>query len=148
MKRISFLIIVFMFTTGFFKSALEKCADDIQIFLISPSQEWKKVEKSAEQKAKDKAEIKRIEKTCSGEGWAKCVDLKDIRQKVEIMDLRKSYYEVKVRDIPKSEQERKFKKFLKQSLKKKIENIEYEKNYESCIIFKKSKPELFKAKYD
>ena len=27
MKRISFLIIVFMFTTGFFKSALEECAD-------------------------------------------------------------------------------------------------------------------------
>ena len=27
MKRISFLIIVFIFTTGFFKSALEECAD-------------------------------------------------------------------------------------------------------------------------
>ena len=27
MKRIPFLILVFMLTTGFFKSALEKCAD-------------------------------------------------------------------------------------------------------------------------
>ena len=149
MKRIPFLILVFMLTTGFFKSALEECADkSIQMFHITPSAEWKKKEKSANRKVSDKAEIKQIKKTCSGEGWLKCGETKDLLKRWQIEELNRSYIEVKVRDIPKSEQQRVFNKFLKQSLKKKIQNTEYEKNYEGCIYFKKSKPELFKAKYD
>ena len=46
MKKIPFLILVFMLTTGFFKSALEECADKtIPMYIISPSEEWKKVDK-------------------------------------------------------------------------------------------------------
>ena len=38
-----------MLTTGFFKSALEECADkSIQMFHITPSAEWKKKEKSSD----------------------------------------------------------------------------------------------------
>ena len=52
-----------MLTTGFFKSALEECADkSIQMFHITPSTEWKKKEKSANRKVSDKAEIKQIKK--------------------------------------------------------------------------------------
>ena len=55
---------------------------------------------------------------------------------------------VKIRDIPKSESLRKYNKFLKQSLKKKLKNGSYEKQYKNCIYQKKKNPELFDAKYD
>ena len=55
---------------------------------------------------------------------------------------------VKIRDISKQENERAYKKFIKQALKSKLKDRWYEDHYRNCINWKKSNPELFKAKYD
>jgi len=54
MKRISFLIIVFMFTTaGFFKSNLEECADTHNYVVVGLGEEF--IKKSLKNKMKDSA---------------------------------------------------------------------------------------------
>lgn len=143
MKRILFLFIVFVFTTaGFLKSALEECADSKTLmWQISPSAEWKSVKKTASEFSANAKTIALIKKFCPFSGCT-------FRNNWEIIELGKTHKQVKVRDIPLSEQERKFKKFLNQSVKKKLKDERYEKNYKICIREKKNSPELFEAKYD
>jgi len=126
---------------GFFKSSLEKCADaEMSIDEISPSQEWKKVEKSDLRILTDRAEAKRIKKTCSGD----C----SINKTVEIINLERTYRRVKIRDIPLSERKRVAKKFFNKNLKKKLKYSKYETSFEICTYEKKRNLELFNAKYD
>ena len=125
---------------GFFKSSLEKCADaEMSIDEISPSQEWKKIEKSDLRKITDKAEAKRIKKTSSQNDFSKSY---------KIMDLERSYRMVKVRDIPLSERKRVAKKFFNKNLKEKLKYQKYETSFEFCTYDKKRNLELFDAKYD
>ena len=55
---------------------------------------------------------------------------------------------VVVKSYTKSEQEKRYKKFFKKSLKIKMDNNKYYKNYSGCVAYKKRSPELFEAKYD
>ena len=125
---------------GFFKSSLEKCADaEMSIDEISPSQEWKKVEKSDLRILTDRAEAKRLKKTSSQNNFSKSY---------KIMDLEKTYRIVKVRDIPLSERKRVAKKFFNKNLKEKLKYHKYETSFEFCTYDKKRNLELFNAKYD
>ena len=146
MKKLSFLILIFVFTTagffGFFKSSLEKCADEtILMIYVTPATQWKKVNKSPSDLSKDVAEISKIKSSCPSSGC-------NSGQEASIIVLKKKHKNIKVRDIPESEQLQKFNKFLKQSLKKKLQNEIYEGDFESCEKLKKKSPELFKAKYN
>ena len=84
--------------------------------------------------------MKRIRNSCPSSGCS-------VSDDIEIIRLGRTFKSVKVRDVPKSEQLRKFKKFLKQNLKKKLQNENYEGQYKTCIYQKKKNPELFDAKY-
>ena len=106
---------------------------------ISPSQEWKKIEKSDLRKITDKAEAKRIKKTSSQNDFSKSY---------KIMDLERSYRMVKVRDIPLAERKRVAKKFFNKNLKEKLKYQKYETSFEFCTYDKKRNLELFDAKYD
>ena len=139
-----------MFTTaGFFKSALEECAD------IQMKQEVR-FRQIGEYKT---VEMTDSEKLIARKKWEKAKKKYELKKKNKQRDIgffidydsleypptKKS---VKIRDIPKSESLRKYNKFLKQSLKKKLKNGSYEKQYKNCIYQKKKNPELFDAKYD
>ena len=148
MKRISFLIIVFIFTTGFFKSALEECAD-IQMkreTRYTKTGEYKWVDMTENEKLIAKKKWEKDKKKC--ETTNKCIEFYfdyNYHQSLKYPPVRK---QVKIRDISKQENERAYKKFIKQSLKSKLKDRWYEDHYKNCISWKKSNPELFKAKYD
>jgi len=149
MKRIPFLILVFILTTGFFKSALEECAD-IQM----------KLEKRFMQIGEFKnVEMTDGEKLIARKKWEKAKKKYESTKKNERLNIRffieydsleypPTHKQVKIRDISKQENERAYKKFIKQSLKSKLKDRWYEDHYSNCINWKKSNPELFEAKYD
>ena len=141
---------VFVLTTaGFFKSALEECADiqmkqEVRFMQIG---EYKTVEMTDS------------EKLIARKKWEKAKKKYELKKKNKLSDIgffidydsleypptKKS---VKIRDISKQENERAYKKFIKQALKSKLKDRWYEDHYRNCINWKKSNPELFKAKYD
>ena len=62
------LILIFVLTTagffGFFKSALENCADETILMIhVTPATQWKKVNKSESDLSNDAAKISKIKKT-------------------------------------------------------------------------------------
>ena len=142
-----------MFTTaGFFKSALEECADIAmkddpkfnkrvetkQIKLTSAeSNKQRKLYKIA----RDKCDLKYKDKNSFSHGMcsraAGLVYNTDYKSKV-------------IRDISPEENKRKYKKFISKSLKKKMNDTYsgYAQEYSECVNYKKRSPELFKAKYD
>ena len=138
--------LVFVLTTaGFFKSALEECADiqmkqEVRFMQIG---EYKTVEMTDSEKliARKKWEKAKKKYESNKRDIGFFIDYDSL----EYPPTKKS---VKIRDIPKSESLRKYNKFLKQSLKKKLKNGSYEKQYKNCIYQKKKNPELFDAKYD
>ena len=175
MKKIPFLIIVFLLTTGFFKSALEECADEnfessnsipsIEYKIIELSEERYKKMKDDHERSKRKAMIKynslpicknslespyvkgtftpKCRRAKSGTGYT-LEQLYDRSFQIELEDARK----VKTKEYTESEMKIKYKKFFNKSLKTKMKNNKYYENYSFCVDYKKSSPELFKAKYD
>ncbi len=153
MKRIPFLILVFMLTTGFFKSALEECAD----IIIRDDYKFNKKEETISVKLtpKEIEEQKRLAKI----EYSKCLKYKkpmdeplDIRYTIcsraaKLTSERDSKLK-EIRKISPEENNKKYKKFISQSLKKKMKDVDYEKTYSYCVYYKKTKPEMFKAKYD
>ena len=137
---------VFVLTTaGFFKSALEECADiqmkqEVRFRLIG---EYKTVEMTDSEKliARKKWEKAKKKYELNKRDIGFFIDYDSL----EYPPTKKS---VKIRDISKQENERAYKKFIKQSLKSKLNDRWYEDHYKTCIYMKKSNPELFKAKYD
>ena len=121
-----------------FKSSMERCADDnatmSDYVVIS---DWKFIPKTKEEIAKDSAKIEEIKNSDSSKS-AKNAQIRLLKYKNKL---------VKVRDVPQSEQLIAFNKFLKQKLKKKLDEPAYEKVFKNCSKLKKESPELFKAKY-
>lgn len=175
MKKIPFLIIVFILTTGFFKSALEDCADEnFEKSNSIPSIEYKTVLLSKERYKKMKDDHERSKRKalikynslplCKGLGsqyiegtlTLKCridpkyksgyslEELYDRSFQIELENARK----VKIKEYTPSEMKRKYKIFFNKSLKTKMNNHKYYENYSYCVDYKKSSPELFKARYD
>ena len=139
-----------MFTTaGFFKSALEECADiamkDAPQFNKTAETESIKLtpKESNEQRRLLKIELK------------KC-DLKSAKNDIrhtfctsEAQNNHNAYYKWKIiRNISPEENQKAYKKFISKSLKKKMKDRSYSDYYANCIKYKKWNPELFKAKYD
>ena len=150
MKKLSFLIVVFIFTTaGIFKSALEECADigirDATQF--NKNGVYKEVEMSDAEKLVAKRE------------WEKRVKEHELNKKNKRSDIgffidskynSRTHNTVLIRKISKKENEKKYKKFISQSLKKKMNDTlsSYGHHYSECVNYKKHYPEVFKAKYD
>jgi hypothetical protein len=152
MKRIPFLILVFMLTTGFFKSALEKCADiDIRDApQFNKNGIYKDVEMSDAEKIVAKKYWEKRDKEYKKKINQRDISL-DIRFFIEQHNLGpKTHKSILVRKITKKENDKKHKKFISQSLKKKMNDrfSGYPEKYELCVNYKKFKPEMFKAKYD
>ena len=172
MKKIPFLILVFMLTTGFFKSALEECADKSFIAdngfpqTETKSTKYSKAERDKmlfEHKKRKKLEIKKhyslpicknfndiysYPKICRNpDGHMGTVPYEEVLDRSFDM-LLLSGKTVVVKSYTKSELEKRYKKFFKKSLKIKMDNNKYYKNYSGCVDYKKRSPELFKAKYD
>ena len=148
MRKIFFLILVYFFTTaGFFKSALEDCAD-IKIKTwqqFNKTEETRKVKLTEIEQNKEKIKYQNEIEKCKqyAEG--------DIRLTVcqNKASMFYSTHKVEViRKITSTENERAYKKFISKTLKNKINEREYEEAYSNCIDYKENSPELFKAKYD
>ena len=150
MKKIPFLILVYFLTTaGFFKSALEECADiDIRdASQFNKNGIYKDVEMTDAEKliAKKKWE-KRVEKYKLN----KKNNRNDIGFFIDSLTQSPTHKSVLVRKITKKENDKKHKKFISQSLKKKMNDrfSGYPEKYKLCVNYKKFNPEMFKAKYD
>tara|TARA_B100000959_G_C14393009_1_gene382981 strand:- start:46 stop:480 length:435 start_codon:yes stop_codon:yes gene_type:complete len=144
-----------MFTTaGFFKSALEECAD------IYMKEAWQFVQTSEKERInltpKESNEQKRLRQV----EYDRCdvVFKKKEGQKGSFgheyctRSAKLSYdinYKWKIiRNISPEENQKAYKKFISKSLKKKMKDRSYSDYYANCIKYKKWNPELFKAKYD
>ena len=175
MKRIPFLILVFILTTGFFKSALEDCADEnfkksnsipsIEYKIIQLSEERYKKMKDEHERSKNEALKKHYSlPICKnslesiyveGTFTPKCRRAKSGTGYTLEQLLDRSFQieledarKVKTKEYTQSEMKIKYKKFFNKSLKTKMKNNKYYENYSSCVDYKKRSPELFKAKYD
>ena len=145
-RRLTFILSVFLLTTGFFKAKLENCADEEfrKNGKFNRNAEYKSVEKTNKEKEADKISFEKDKTEClkkNGNTYngRVCIYL----AKAEYGNFK----QVKVKDIPQSENNRNYKKFINQSLKKKMSDREYENQYSSCIELKKNNNELFEAKY-
>ena len=149
MKKISFLVLVYFLTTaGFFKSALEDCADlRIREFSkFNKEKETKRVKLSETEQKKEDIKFKNDISECKKKFAKSDIKLTVCENRAQIWH---SYYKEEfIRNITPEENKKKYKKFISQSLKKKISDLTYENIYSQCIIYKKDSPELFKAKYD
>ena len=150
MKRISFLVLVYFLTTaGFFKSALEDCADvDIRNApQFNKSGIYKDIEMSDAEKLVAK---KKWEKRVKKYELNKKNNRSDIGFFIESSTYSSTHKSVLIEKISKKENEKKYKKFISQSLKKKMNDrfSGYPEEYSQCVNYKKFKPEMFKAKYD
>lgn len=145
-RRITFILLVFLITTGFFKAKLENCADEEfrKNIKFNRNAEYKLVEKTNKEKEADKILFEKAKTEClKKNGNTKAGKLCVYFAEKEYGNLK----EVKVRDIPQSENNKNYKKFINQSLKRKMSDREYENQYSSCIELKKNNNELFEAKY-
>ena len=175
MKKIPFLILVFILTTGFFKSALEDCADEnfkksnsipsIEYKMIQLSEERYKKMKDEHERSKDEALKKHYSlpicknfenKYVEGTFTLKCrtdpkklsgYSLEELLDRSFQIELEDAR-KVKTKEYTQSEMNRKYKKFFNKSLKTKMNNNKYYENFSYCLDYKKSSPELFNAKYD
>ena len=149
MKKISFLVLVYFLTTaGFFKSALEDFADlRIREFSkFNKEKETKRVKLSETEQKKEDIKFKNDISECKKKFAKGDIKLTVCENRAQIWH---SYYKEEfIRNITPEENKKKYKKFISQSLKKKISDLTYENIYSQCIIYKKDSPELFKAKYD
>lgn len=152
-KKIILYVAVFILTTAFFKSALEKCADENikswkEFNKFAEYREEKKTDKEIEERNKKRSELK---KKCN---LAKEIKENSTKMSYECLKYRKfilyessDYNSIKVRDISPEENLRNYKNYIRKSLKVKIKDQFYEKSYASCIKEEKSNPKLFDAKY-
>ena len=147
-RRITFILLVFLITTGFFKAKLENCADEEfwKNIKFNRNAEYKLVEKTDKEKEADKISFEKAKVRCLKKGNENNLGTRAcILQAATKFTL--SFKDVKVRDIPQSENNKNYKKFINQSLKRKMSDHEYENQYSSCIELKKNNNELFEAKY-
>ena len=173
MKKISFLVLVYFLTTaGFFKSALEDCADEgfrhnnafplVETEWVAHSKEEVdknrvKLDKINQQKLKKHyslpickkiSDVRSFPKTCRNpEGQGGKLTYEQVLDNKRQFDLSVGK-RVVVKEYTKAEIEKKYKKFLNKSTKLKMKNNLYYGQYEMCVGYKKRSPELFKAKYD
>ena len=138
-----------MFTTaGFFKSALEECAD------IYMKEAWQFVQTSEKERINLTPEKSNKLKKLLAKAIKDC-EIKykkgDIRYTVCTSgaenDHSNNYWRI-TRKISPEENNKNYKKFISKSLKKKMKDRSYSDYYANCIKYKKWNPELFKAKYD
>ena len=157
-KKIVFILLIFIFTTGFFKSKLEKCADykfdKVKNHFIFPTAEYKDVKRSKHEIEKIKKDREKRKKksianfktlpickddqlftldvlnfmTCRNSKFS----IKDYSDALDRIDKARNIEikTIKVRDIPKEETDILKKKFLNKNLKKKL-NLADTKNPET-----------------
>ena len=146
-RRIFFTLLIFIFTTGFFKSKLEKCADKkVRIDDIIYPFTTVQVPKTKDEIRKDSLKLKKVKEKYK-EDKAKGLNPIKFLYDMEVWNLESKYNSVIKRDMDQKIQGRKFKSFLNKNKKIKLENSEYEKVFKRCIKEKERNPELFKAKY-
>ena len=156
MRKISFLILVYLFTTaGFFKSALEDCAD----ILIKEAPQFNK------NGIFNNIEMSNAEKLIAKKKWKKRLKEYKLKKKNNERDIGffidgydplgpPTYKKVLIKKISKQENQKAYKKFISESLKTKMKDMYldyysgYAHEYAKCVKYKKNNPELFKAKYD
>ena len=154
MKKFSLLILIFVFTTagffGFFKSALENCADmemrEDGSFHIKAK--YKRVVLTGTERLVAQRKHEKDKKACelskkfNNNVTMECLILL-ANEKTDDYNSK----QIKIRDVSKEENENAYKKFIKQSLKIKLKDEDYEDYYKDCTNEKKSFPDLFEAKY-
>ena len=145
-----------MFTTGFFKSALEECAD----IAMKDAPQFNKTAETERIKLtpKESNEQRRLRKIA----YDKC-DLQYKKKKDQTRNIKHTIcsraamldydidYKYKIiRNISPEENKKNYKKFISRSLKKKMNDTfsGYSHDYSECVKYKKYYPEMFKAKYD
>ena len=177
MKKVPFYLIIFLLTTGFFKSTLEKCADyHFEMSNYLPRAEYKSIkipdseylkmyqnwlaEKEVWAKKNNKL-IERVKKMPICKSWSmdpkrKCRNAFDTRLMRSFEEAPKKSKIVKVRDYSEKEIKRNLDKFLRQSLKVKLRLADQGKTggqgylnvYKDCVRFKEKNFQLFKDKYN
>ena len=174
-RRIFFIFLIFIFTTGFLKSNLEKCADyQFSISNYLPRAEYKTIPDSeylkkfqnwlAEKEVWTKKNNKLIErvkkmpmcKSFNSDPKRKCQNAFDTRMFRSFKEAPKDTKIVKVRDYSEREIKKNLNKFLRQSLKTKLRLADqgkvggegYLSKYNECIRSKENNPQLFKDKYN
>ena len=155
MKKIPFLLLIYLLTTaGFFKSALEDCADILsrEHSRFNQTQKFKKVELLTHEIIRIKKELERDRQECV---MSKKNNPDDIRTTVSCMmykankgTISTKWKNVKVGDISEKENQNLHKKFISQSLKKKMKDKDFERSYLYCVNYKKNHLEMFNAKYN
>tara|TARA_S200000501_G_scaffold357466_1_gene381174 strand:- start:513 stop:974 length:462 start_codon:yes stop_codon:yes gene_type:complete len=153
MRKIPFYLIIFLLTTGFLKSPLEKCADE-------KTRSFDDYNRNAEyrKELKSEKELKELDKIGKEKRIACEISKKSNNKSAltyECLNYNQflfdskytRYNQIKIRDISESENIRKYKAFIRQSLKSKIRVTGYEYVYSQCIKEQKDNPKLFDAKY-
>ena len=152
-KKIVLYIAIFILTTAFFKSALEKCADENikswkEFNKFAEYREEKKTDKEIEERNKKKSELRKkcdLSKEKTKNSSKKSYEC--LKYTSFMLYESSDYNSIKVRDITPEENLRNYKNYIRKSLKVKIKDRFYENSYASCIKEEKSNPKLFDAKY-
>ena len=148
-KRLTLLILIFIFSTGFIKSKVEKCADKkVNIDNVINPFSVKTVLKTEAELKKDSSKIVKIlNKQIIRNNEGKKSKYLDKLDEYLIKDLRRKSKIVTYRSMDIKIQKRKLKKFLNKNKKNKLQNTYYEEVFKLCIKSKNINPELFNAKY-
>ena len=130
-----------MLTTGFFKSALEECADiamkdahqfnkrvETKQIKLTPAESNK--QRKLKKIASDKCDLKYKDKNSFG--YSMCSSAVNL-------DYNTNYKSKIIRNISPEENKRKYKKFISKSLKKKMNDTYsgYSHKYSDCVNYKK-----------
>ena len=152
-KKIVLYIAIFILTTAFFKSALEKCADENikswkEFNKFAEYREEKKTYKEIEERNKKKSKLrKNCDLTKEKTKNSSAISYECLKYRTFMIRESSDYNSIKVRDITPEENLRNYKNYIRKSLKVKIKDKFYENSYASCIKEEKSNPKLFDAKY-
>lgn len=177
MKKILFLLTVFFFTTGFFKSTLEKCSDyqfrisnslpkaEYKIVKLSKAEYQRKIEAWQEDKKHWAEMSERNRKKWEKKPFCTKANLnkKNCRMAYDTFPIfffpetyPKDTVSIKIRDYSEREIKRNQDKFLRQSLKKKLRLADQNKiggktylnHYKKCVKSKENNSQLFEDKYN
>lgn len=148
-RKLFLLILIFIFSTGFIKSKVEKCADKkVNIdYVINPFSIKTALKTEAELKKDSSKIVKILNEQIIRNNAGKKSKYLDKLDGYLIKDLRSKSKIVTYRSMDIKIQKRKFKKFINKNEKTKLENSYYEESFKICIKEKKVNPELFNAKY-
>ena len=155
MKRILFLILVYFLTTaGFIKSALEECTDTLirEHSRFNQKQKFKKIELTNHEKIKVKRDLESDRQRCIKD---KKNNPDSVTTTISCMiyegnkdTISTKWKKVNEGSISKKENQDLYNEFISKPFKKKMNDIRFEKTYLYCVFYKKNYPVIFRARYD